>query len=111
VHDATSVLSVGAGRRPEHVRVTARRLNLSERRLRDLFTDAVGVSPRQFARLDRVRTVLVRARRAHLAQIATEAGYYDQSHMTAEFRRVMGTPPAAFIAGQLPATTPCGQLN
>jgi AraC-like DNA-binding protein len=108
VHDATSVLSVGVGRRPEHVRVTARRFNVSERHLRDLFIEAVGLSPKHFARLDRVRTVLVRAGRSHLAQLATEAGYYDQSHMTAEFHRVMGTPPAAFIAGRLPAATPCG---
>jgi AraC-like DNA-binding protein len=106
-HRATSVLSVGAGRRPEQVPVIARRLNISERHLRDLFIDAVGVSPRHFARLDRVRTVLIHARQAHLAQLATEAGYYDQSHMTAEFRRIMGTPPAAFIAGRLPAATSC----
>jgi hypothetical protein len=30
----------------------------------------------------------------------------DQSHMTAEFRRVMGTPPAAFIAGAYPPPRP-----
>jgi AraC-like DNA-binding protein len=108
VHNATSVLSANASRRPEYVGVTARRLNISERHMRDLFAEAVGVSPKHFARIDRVRTVLVRGRHAHLAQLATEAGYYDQSHMTADFRRIMGTSPAAFIAGRLPAATSCG---
>jgi len=111
VHSATSVLSASGGRRPEYVRVTARRLNISERHLRDLFAEAVGVSPKHFARIDRVRTVLLRGRHAHLAQVATEAGYYDQSHMTADFRRIMGTSPAAFIAGRLPAATSCGPLT
>jgi AraC-like DNA-binding protein len=101
------VLSAGTGRVPERIRATARRLNVSERHLRDLFTEAVGVPPKLFARLDRVRTVLVHAHRGHLAHLATEAGYYDQSHMTAEFRRIMGTPPAAFVAGHRPAATRC----
>jgi AraC-like DNA-binding protein len=93
--------------RSEPVRDAARRLNISERYLRNLFTDAVGVSPRQFARIDRVRTVLARADRTSLAQLAAEAGYYDQSHMTAAFRHAMGTSPAAFFAGRLPAASSC----
>ncbi|MEU8171481.1 hypothetical protein AB0C14_01255 [Microbispora hainanensis] len=34
-------------------------------------------------------------------------GFYDQSHMTAEFRALMGVPPAAFFAGRLPSLEPC----
>jgi hypothetical protein len=30
--------------------------------------------------------------------------------MTAEFRRLMGIPPAAFLAGRRPAATPCAHL-
>jgi AraC-like DNA-binding protein len=86
---------------------TARRLHISERRLRTLFADRVGLSPKHFARIGRVRTVLATPPTLRWADIAMAAGYYDQSHMTAEFRQLMGVPPAAFAAGRLPAARPC----
>ncbi|MFF0013149.1 helix-turn-helix domain-containing protein [Streptomyces sp. NPDC005374] len=88
------------------VTATAARLSISERRLRTLFTDATGLSPKHFARINRVRTVLA-ADADRWADIASTAGYYDQSHMTAEFRHFMGVPPAAFTAGRRPAATSC----
>ncbi|MFD4656369.1 helix-turn-helix domain-containing protein [Kitasatospora sp. NPDC058444] len=88
------------------VSTTAARLHISERRLHTLFTDATGLAPKHFARLDRVRTVLA-ADAGRWADIAATAGYYDQSHMTAEFRHFMGVPPAAFTAGRRPAATSC----
>jgi AraC-like DNA-binding protein len=30
------------------------------------------------------------------ARIATEAGYYDQAHLIAEFRQLIGVTPGAF---------------
>jgi AraC-like DNA-binding protein len=51
--------------------------------------------------------VLAGAGQQSLTQLAAEAGYYDQSHMTAEFRRMMGVSPGAFVAGQLPVAAPC----
>jgi transcriptional regulator GlxA family with amidase domain len=65
VHDATEGLSISANQQPEGVRAIARRLSISERQLRTLFAGAVGVSPKRFARIDRVRTVLARARHEH----------------------------------------------
>ncbi|MEW2400180.1 AraC family transcriptional regulator [Streptomyces sp. NPDC046862] len=88
------------------VAATAARLHLSERRLHTLFTDATGLSPKLFARIDRVRTVLA-AGSGRWSDIAATAGYFDQSHMTAEFRQFMGVPPATFTAGRRPAPTPC----
>lgn len=90
-----------------NVAATARRLHISERRLRTLFADGVGLSPKHFARIGRVRAVLS-ARQVRWADVAVAAGYYDQSHMTAEFRHLMGVPPAAFVAGRRPAAQPCG---
>jgi AraC-like DNA-binding protein len=92
----------------EGVAATARRLHVSERRLRALFADGVGLSPKHFARIDRVRTVLATASGARWADVAAAAGYYDQSHMTSEFRHLMGVPPAAFAAGRRPAARRCG---
>ncbi|MFC1437471.1 helix-turn-helix domain-containing protein [Streptacidiphilus sp. N1-10] len=93
----------------ERVATLASRLSVSERHLRDVFTDRVGLPPKHFARIQRVRAVLAGADSAHWAEVASEAGYYDQSHMTADFHRLMGVPPAAFRAGRLPATSPCAQ--
>lgn len=90
------------------VAATARRLHVSERRLRALFADGVGLSPKHFARIDRVRTVLASASGLAWADVAAAAGYYDQSHMTSEFRQLMGVPPAAFAAGRRPAARRCG---
>ena len=104
VREAAGLL-VGVG-----VRDTARRLNVSERHLRVLFTETVGVAPKHFARIDRVRTVLDRAGRGRLADLAAETGDYDQSHMTAEFRAVMGIPPGLFVAGELPPAGHCAGL-
>lgn len=91
----------------ERVGALARRLSVSERHLRDLFTDRVGVAPKRFARIQRVRTVLARAGSADWAGLASDTGYYDQSHLTADFHTLMGVSPAAFRAGHLPARTPC----
>lgn len=93
----------------ERVATLAGRLSVSERHLRDVFTDRVGLSPKHFARIQRVHTVLAGAGSATWAEVASEAGYFDQSHMTADFHTLMGVSPAAFCAGRLPATTPCAQ--
>ncbi|MFD8498796.1 helix-turn-helix domain-containing protein [Amycolatopsis sp. NPDC059657] len=104
VFEAAQTLSRG-----ESVRSTALALNVSERHLRSLFTRSVGLSPKQFVRIDRVRAVLAGARERSWAQLAAELGYYDQSHLTAEFREVMGVPPGAFFAGRLPEPSGCAR--
>ncbi|MYR55735.1 helix-turn-helix domain-containing protein [Streptomyces sp. SID625] len=91
----------------ERVTALARRLSVSERHLRDLFTDRVGLAPKRFARIQRVRTVLAGAGSARWAGLAIDTGYYDQSHMAADFHTLMGVSPTAFSAGRLPATTAC----
>jgi AraC-like DNA-binding protein len=121
--DPVGALTVALADRPVHddlvvsaaelladanVAATARRLHISERRLRTLFADGVGLSPKHFARIGRVRTVLATAPDLRLADAAAAAGYYDQSHMTAEFRQVMGVSPAAYAAGRRPAARRCG---
>ena len=90
------------------VAATAARLHVSERRLRTMFADGTGLSPKHFARIGRVRRVLASASGPRWADVAAVVGYYDQSHMTAEFRQVMGVPPAAYAAGRRPAARRCG---
>ncbi|MFI7664112.1 helix-turn-helix domain-containing protein [Nocardia sp. NPDC049526] len=84
-------------------------LAVSERQLRNLFTSGIGISPKHFARISRVRRILVDANNTEvsLADVAAVHGYYDQSHMSADFKALMGVPPAKFFQGQVPAPTPC----
>lgn len=105
---AVRVVSSGGGRLPEGVGGLARRLAVSERQLRLLFADGVGVSPKHFARIARVRHVLAhRSPAVPWAQLAAATGYYDQSHLSADFRALMGVPPTSFFTGRLPASQPC----
>ncbi|NUR97049.1 MAG: helix-turn-helix domain-containing protein [Kribbellaceae bacterium] len=86
-----------SGRR---VDVAAARLGVSERYLRRVFRQAVGVSPKHFTRISRVRSVL--GQPARWAEAAAYAGYSDQSHLIADFRALMRVTPKAFAAGNVP---------
>jgi AraC-like DNA-binding protein len=84
----------------ENVSAVAAGLGVSERHLRRVFRDAVGVSPKEFTRLSRFHRALRVAREdahASWASIAAAAGYYDQAHLIAEFRAIAGAPPRAFL--------------
>ncbi|WP_433453484.1 helix-turn-helix domain-containing protein [Streptomyces sp. CA-142005] len=102
-----AALSVRLDRAPAQVREVARELAVSERQLRNLFAEGVGVSPKHYARIDRVRTVVTRAGSARWSELAAATGYFDQSHMTSDFRALMGVPPRSYVTGRLPAVTPC----
>ncbi|MFE2750829.1 helix-turn-helix domain-containing protein [Actinosynnema sp. NPDC059335] len=101
VHAAARMLRVRG------VAETALALGVSERHLRTLFTRAVGLSPKRFARVERVRRVVARGGRGGWARLAVELGYYDQAHLSREFRATMGVPPGAYLAGNLPEATYC----
>lgn len=106
VRQASIELSPKDGHPQPRVSDLARHLGVGERHLRNAFATTVGIPPKQFARLTRIRTILPRLHRDPLARLANDVGYYDQSHMTAHFREVMHVTPTAFAAGQLP-TVPC----
>jgi AraC-like DNA-binding protein len=54
-----------------------------------------------------VRRVVRRGGHGEWARLAAELGYYDQAHLSREFRAAMGVPPGAYLAGDLPAATYC----
>jgi AraC-like DNA-binding protein len=70
----------------------------SKTRLTTRFAEQVGVGPKQYARLMRFSRALtlVHAETASLADVAVEAGYYDQPHLNAEFRELSGFTPREF---------------
>ncbi|HSI03560.1 MAG: helix-turn-helix domain-containing protein [Myxococcota bacterium] len=83
----------------------AKRHAVSGRQLERAFERQLGITPKQFADLTRFRhaQVLLESARgtASLAQLALDAGYYDQSHMTRHFKRFTGKPPTRLVLSDL----------
>jgi AraC-like DNA-binding protein len=111
VRAGVDAMSIRTGRLPGPVPTVARELAVSERQLRNLFAEGVGLSPKHYARINRVRAVLAHAAELSWAQLATVTGYYDQSHMTSDFRALMGVPPRSYFTGRLPAAMPCQSVR
>jgi AraC-like DNA-binding protein len=75
-------------------------LGVSERHLRRVFRETVGMSPKAFARLTRFRRALRAGQddsRLSWATIAAATGYYDQAHLIEEFRAIAGVTPRALL--------------
>ena len=67
------------------------------------FEQAVGITPKRYARVLRFAVLLpslVRCGPRDWAQIAAGAGYFDQSHLIREFRQLAGMPPGAYAPVQ-----------
>ena len=102
-YPARAQLAVAAAERltSGSVYAVAAELGVSERHLRRVFRETVGVSPKAFARIARFHRALGAAReedgRAGWASIAAAAGYYDQAHLIAEFRAIAGVTPRVLV--------------
>lgn len=76
----------------------ARAAGLSVFHFSRAFRNTTGVAPYGYlrqARVERVRELLVASEKT-LSQIALEAGFSDQSHMSKVFKRFTGVAPRAF---------------
>lgn len=75
---------------------------VSERHLRRRFQTAVGYGPKRLQRIFRLQRFLRLGRepdrRRGIAQLATLAGFVDQSHLTNECVELLGFTPAAVLA-------------
>lgn len=85
----------------------ARDVGWSRRHLTARLRAEIGVGAKELARLarfQRSRRLIGRQDRC-LAQVAADAGYADQSHLTAEWREFAGCSPGRWITDELPALT------
>jgi AraC-like DNA-binding protein len=89
------------GRPRARVGLVATELGVSARQLQRRVTDAVGYGPKMLQRVLRFRRLQALAR-APLAELALDAGYADQAHMTAEVTRLAGIPPVRFLKDSAP---------
>ncbi|MFJ9179081.1 helix-turn-helix domain-containing protein [Streptomyces sp. NPDC102360] len=65
------------------------------------FGAAYGIAPHQYLmarRVDRARGLLLGGQAP--AEVAEACGFYDQSHLTRCFKRVVGVPPGRFARGR-----------
>jgi len=86
---------VAGGGRSDMARI-AGQAGVSRQHLARRFAIWVGITPKTLSRVVRLREVLRAARVAtpNWAALAAELGYYDQSHLIAEFRSLAGVTPA-----------------
>jgi len=73
---------------------------LTRQHLTRRFRELVGVTPKQFCRLERFDQVFraaYRRPRVDWAQVALDCGYYDQAHLIAEFKEFTGMTPTEFF--------------
>ena len=79
------------------------RCRTSPRTLQRLFHDYVGVGPKwvlQRFRLQDAQRLIDEGSAPDLATLAVELGWYDQAHFSRDFSETVGTPPAAYAAGE-----------
>jgi AraC-like DNA-binding protein len=87
-------------------------LGLSARQLQRRVADAVGYGPKLLARILRFRRLQALAApradgssgdpRVPLVELALDAGYADQAHMTDEVTRLAGLSPVRFLKDRTP---------
>lgn len=78
-----------------------RRLGLSRRRFIEIFTGAVGMTPKRYSRVRRFQRALALAtapRPVPWAELALAAGYFDQAHLCRDWRELTGLSPADLVA-------------
>jgi AraC-like DNA-binding protein len=96
-------LNASAGR--TSVSRLAAETGYSRKHLAELFQRQVGMSPKALARVLRFQgavTMLRQAQAVPWAQLAGQCGYYDQAHLSNEFRAIAGMAPGDFVRQQQP---------
>jgi len=82
-------------------------LQMSSRRFLDVFRHEVGLSPKEFCRIQRFRRaleVLDRTVPVEWTDVALSCGYFDQSHFNHDFRRFAGMTPTAYVRNRTSRT-------
>jgi AraC-like DNA-binding protein len=95
-------LAASVVRRRGHVRVEtmARAAGVSRQHLSREFRERIGIGPKLYSRLARFQSLLAYSgsrTRIDWATVALDLGFFDQSHMIAEFRRFSGLTPQALV--------------
>ena len=88
---------------PRRAEALASEFGMSLRTLQRMFREYVGVSPKWVIRryrLQEAASLLAQSNEIPLAALASDLGYFDQSHLASDFRRLFGCAPAQYRDGQ-----------
>lgn len=83
------------------VRALAERACLGEKQFNRVFSGCIGTTPKEFTRIVRFQRALFHLQtmlEITQVQLAADCGYFDQSHMIREFRRLSGYTPTEYLA-------------
>ena len=89
--------------RSRSVGETAREIGISERRLHHVFSEDVGLSPKQWSRVRRFQRAvraLHQGAEMRWAELALNCGYADQSHFSRDFHCFSGIDPTTYSASR-----------
>ncbi|MGC0418877.1 helix-turn-helix domain-containing protein [Embleya sp. AB8] len=97
------LIAASAGR--IEVTALARETGWSRRHLGARFRETLGLPPKTVARVLRFQhaITLLDGPPRSWAQLAAEAGYYDQAHFNRDFKALAGCTPRAYLGTRLPA--------
>lgn len=84
------------------IKELTRACSISQRQLERLFQREVGMTAKQYNKLQRVRNsrelIRTQSHNNSLSDIALISGYYDQAHFIREFKSVIGITPGLFLS-------------
>ncbi len=75
-------------------------LNISDRQLRNVFNEHVGISPKNLLSISRFRKLYYQLQYSPakpLDELAFDMGYFDLSHMVKEFKKFTGAKPTSLL--------------
>lgn len=71
---------------------------MSTRNFRRVFTETIGMSPKEYIRIVRSKNVLhLTKQEKPMEAIAFELGYYDPSHLIRDFKEISGATPRTYV--------------
>lgn len=85
---------------PRSIAEVTEQTGLSSRRFIEVFSAAVGLTPKQFQRVRRfqeVLSLLARGEQMAWTDIAMACGYFDQAHFIHDFRTFSGLTPGVYL--------------
>ncbi len=70
---------------------------MSERNFRRIFKELVGYTPKQFAKIRRIKKVMYLLKdKRRILECAIQLGFYDTAHLIHDFQSIAGTSPVTF---------------
>lgn len=97
-----TIIMEGGGSIPISTHI--KQFNRSSRYFRDHFTERIGVNAKTLARIVRVNhlwSMIMNDRAVDFQDMVFEEGYFDQSHLIHDFKKIVGEKPSYFFKRNL----------